>query len=241
MNDPRKKRRSTKKIEVEKDQSERWLLTYSDMITLLLGLFIVMYSISNVDTIKLQSVASVIRGGFGLDEKGQTIVLDGSQGVIQDNDLVPKSQIYRLWERIQAVIKKVIVTDKIMIKLENKEELTLTIPASSLGEGKIKIPREADDIFLKLKEMDRETPLDIIVRVQIPYMPEEKRGNFENNWEFNANRGSLLAKEISAKYEIPEARISVQGMSEFQKLNNSEESLEEIARQERFEILIRKK
>jgi flagellar motor protein MotB len=62
-----------KKVETEKDQSERWLLTYSDMITLLLGLFIVMYSISNVDSIKLQTVASSIRGGFGLDEKGQEL------------------------------------------------------------------------------------------------------------------------------------------------------------------------
>jgi chemotaxis protein MotB len=241
MNDNRKFRKFQKKVETEKDQSERWLLTYSDMITLLLGLFIVMYSISNVDSIKLQTVASSIRGGFGLDEKGQEIVLDGSQGLIQDQDLVPKSQMYRLWERIQAVVKKVLITDKIMVKLENKEELTLTIPASSLGEGNVKLPEEADAVFIKLQEMDRETPLEIIVRVQIPYLPEAKRANFENNWEYNAHRASYLAKEISSKYGIPESRISVQGMSEFQKLNIEEESLEDIAKQERFEVLIRKK
>lgn len=241
MNESRRNKRQSKKIEVEKDQSERWLLTYSDMITLLLGLFIVMYSISNVDTTKLQAVAHIIRGGFGLDDKGQNIVLDGSSGVIQDPDLVPRSQIYRLWERLQTVVKKVLITDKIMIKLENKEELTLTIPASSLGEGNIKIPKEADALFNKLLEMDKETPLEIILRVQIPYMPEDKRSNFQNNWEFNANRASILAKEISSRYGFPESRISVQAMSEFQKLNNSEDSLEEIARQERFEVLIRKK
>lgn len=241
MNESRRYRRAPKKVEVEKDQSERWLLTYSDMITLLLGLFIVMYSISNVDTTKLQAVANIIRGGFGLDEKGQNIVLDGTSGVIQDPDLVPRSQIYRLWERLQSVVKKVLVTDKILIKLENKEELTLTIPASSLGEGKIKIPKEADALFIKLVEMDKETPLEMIVRVQIPYMPEDKRGNFENNWEYNANRASILAREISTRYGIPESKLSIQGMSEFQKLNYSEDSLEEIARQERFEILIRKK
>ena len=241
MNESRRYRRAPKKVEVEKDQSERWLLTYSDMITLLLGLFIVMYSISNVDTTKLQAVANIIRGGFGLDEKGQNIVLDGTSGVIQDPDLVPRSQIYRLWERLQSVVKKVLVTDKILIKLENKEELTLTIPASSLGEGKIKIPKEADSLFIKLVEMDKESPLEMIVRVQIPYMPEDKRGNFENNWEYNANRASILAREISTRYGIPESKLSIQGMSEFQKLNYSEDSLEEIARQERFEILIRKK
>jgi chemotaxis protein MotB len=241
MNENRRFRRTPKKVETEKDQSERWLLTYSDMITLLLGLFIVMYSISNVDSIKLQSVASIIRGGFGLDDKGETIVLDGSSGIVQDNDLVPKSQIYRLWERLRVAIKKVLVTDKIQVKLENKEELTLTIPASSLGEGKVKIPTESDELFKRLQEMDRDTPLDIIVRVQVPYISEANRANFENNWEYNAQRASLVAKEISTKYNIPESRISVQGMAEFQKITENEDSLENLAKQERLEILVRKK
>ena len=36
------KRRKGNKHSEEKDTSDRWLLTYADMITLLLGLFIVM-------------------------------------------------------------------------------------------------------------------------------------------------------------------------------------------------------
>ena len=59
------KRRKGNKHSEEKDTSDRWLLTYADMITLLLGLFIVMYSISTVDAGKLKSVSAVIRGGFG--------------------------------------------------------------------------------------------------------------------------------------------------------------------------------
>ena len=53
----RRFRRSRKK-EDHLDNHERWLLTYSDMITLLLGLFIILYSISNVDKQKLESVAN---------------------------------------------------------------------------------------------------------------------------------------------------------------------------------------
>lgn len=33
----------------EKDRSERWLLTYADMITLLLLFFIILYSMSSVN------------------------------------------------------------------------------------------------------------------------------------------------------------------------------------------------
>lgn len=240
MENKRRERRNKKKIELEKDMSERWLLTYADMITLLLGLFIVMYSISTVDMGKLKAVAAIIRGGFGLDEVGESLVMDGKSGVIQDKDLVPKSIIYRLFERIQNTVKKLLIPDKVQVQLNNKEELTLTISASSLGEGKIKLPQESDEVFIKLAEVDKDVPLEIIIRVQIPYLEEADKEVFKNNWAFTAYRASLLAKYISNKYKIPQSRITVQGVYEFQKIG-SVETLEEIANQERVEILIRKK
>ena len=44
---------------------ERWLITYADMITLLMVLFIVLYSISQVDLAKFRRLKSGVAGGFG--------------------------------------------------------------------------------------------------------------------------------------------------------------------------------
>src|SRR5256885_1469482 len=44
---------------------ERWLITYADMITLLMVLFIVLYSISQVDLAKFRRLKQGIAGGFG--------------------------------------------------------------------------------------------------------------------------------------------------------------------------------
>ena len=44
------------------DNAERWLLTYADMITLLLVFFIVLYSMANIDKKKFATVASRCRG-----------------------------------------------------------------------------------------------------------------------------------------------------------------------------------
>jgi len=45
-----------KKSEQEHENSERWLLTYADLITLLLAFFITMYSMSKVDAKKFGAV-----------------------------------------------------------------------------------------------------------------------------------------------------------------------------------------
>ncbi|MDR3644647.1 MAG: flagellar motor protein MotB, partial [Clostridia bacterium] len=57
------------KQKAQKDNSERWLLTYSDLMNLLLILFIVLYSISQVDQKKMEQVAQAIRSGFNNDGK----------------------------------------------------------------------------------------------------------------------------------------------------------------------------
>jgi chemotaxis protein MotB len=50
--------------EVEHDDSERWLLTYADMITLLLALFIVMFAMSSVNESKMRAVQESLRDAF---------------------------------------------------------------------------------------------------------------------------------------------------------------------------------
>jgi chemotaxis protein MotB len=50
--------------EPEHDDSERWLLTYADMITLLLALFIVMFAMSSVNATKFQSLQQSLQDAF---------------------------------------------------------------------------------------------------------------------------------------------------------------------------------
>jgi chemotaxis protein MotB len=62
------------------DNSERWLLTYADMITLLMVLFIVLFAISQVDQKKFAALKNGIAAGFG----AQT-VFDAGTGALQSN------------------------------------------------------------------------------------------------------------------------------------------------------------
>ncbi|ODA42542.1 flagellar motor protein MotB [Desulfosporosinus sp. BG] len=51
--------------EAEKENGERWLLTYSDLITLLMIFFVVLYSMSKVDAEKFQAVAESLNKALG--------------------------------------------------------------------------------------------------------------------------------------------------------------------------------
>ena len=60
---------------------ERWLVSYADMLTLLFVLFVVLYSMSNVDQKKFAELAAGLSEGFGAESAaftGNVAILDGA-------------------------------------------------------------------------------------------------------------------------------------------------------------------
>src|SRR5881227_1354328 len=49
---------------VEHENEERWLLTYADMITLLMALFMVLFSIASVNKTKLEVLTKTLQQAF---------------------------------------------------------------------------------------------------------------------------------------------------------------------------------
>src|SRR3954451_12465064 len=65
----------------EHDNEERWLLTYADMITLLMALFMVMFSIAKVNKSKLESLSQSLQEAFSgkILPGGKSIQQNGAQ------------------------------------------------------------------------------------------------------------------------------------------------------------------
>jgi chemotaxis protein MotB len=75
----RPSRRSSSHDEEEHENEERWLLTYADMITLLMTLFMVLFAISSVNTSKLDALSKslseaisgkIVTGGPSIQQTG---------------------------------------------------------------------------------------------------------------------------------------------------------------------------
>lgn len=82
---------------------EAWLLPYADMITLLLGLFIVMFAMSSVDAKKFDNVKRSLSQSFHgdvLEEPGG--VLDGADGVLDPEAANARSQEAVVLEQLET-------------------------------------------------------------------------------------------------------------------------------------------
>jgi chemotaxis protein MotB len=75
-----------KKKHEEEENLERWLLTYADLITLLMVFFIILYSMSNVDAAKYQAMATSLKVALGQQPQGQGLVSSFMTGQKPGND-----------------------------------------------------------------------------------------------------------------------------------------------------------
>ncbi|MCL2468322.1 MAG: OmpA family protein [Micrococcales bacterium] len=88
MSAPAGKRRR-RAVEEEHENNERWLISYSDMITVLMALFIVLFAISQVDQDKYIALRQSLAAGFNPGSQRPS-VLDGTAGTM--DGLTPASR-----------------------------------------------------------------------------------------------------------------------------------------------------
>ncbi|MFI2753214.1 flagellar motor protein MotB [Cellulomonas sp. P22] len=75
--------------EEEHVNHERWLVSYSDMITVLMALFIVLFAISQVDQQKYVALRDSLAAGFNTNVAPS--VLEGSTGTLDGASIVPET------------------------------------------------------------------------------------------------------------------------------------------------------
>ena len=71
------RRRAKKHEEEEHENHERWMVSYADMMTLLLVLFVVLYAMSQVDKEKFAQLASGLSDAFGTPVSVTVLIVAG--------------------------------------------------------------------------------------------------------------------------------------------------------------------
>jgi len=103
-------RKRREEEEEHEEGAERWLVTYADMLTLLMVLFIVLFAMSNVDTQKYEKLKAGLADGFGRSvsvlDGGQKTLLD--KGTIEDDASSFSQAIQALPQNQQAQVQQIV-------------------------------------------------------------------------------------------------------------------------------------
>ncbi len=247
-----------KRVEEEKhENSERWLLTYSDMITLLLVLFIMMYTISKVDTDKFEALAYQLGISLGAEvsvvqEAGDTSDMDNDEwsGLGEANHSTSASPLPQaieegtagqaqaakpIEEQIQDLIDEAGIETLVGIHTEQRGVVVSFKEALLFNSGSADINTEGSETLKKMSDILKTVNNYISVEGSADNVPISS-ARYASNWELASQRAINVAKLLQS-FGVNPARLSSTSYGEYRPVapNDSEEHKE---RNRRVDIVI---
>ncbi len=183
----------------------RWLLTYADMITLLLALFIFLYSISTVDAQKAKAYLVAFGQAFGI---GGSILETppGGGGPVPSVDTLATVK-----QHIQEEQTRIGWTEDLEVVM-TKEGLVLRFRDQALfASGSAEIDPAAFPLLDAVGAELRMIPNTIRVDGHTDDVPTGPSSRFASNWGLSAARSAAVVDFLVGRSRIPAGRLSLAG------------------------------
>lgn len=223
-------------IEEIHGNQERWLLTYADLITLLLVFFVVMYSISKADERKFASLNVSLQRAFNVDVlSGQVqTAVGGEGGAVSGNSIL--DDFLGLRAEVNKLAKDLGAENQVNVVLQ-KEGIAISLSGSLLfdsGRADLKLDptRILDGIAARVQGI----PNEIRVEGHTDNIPVGS-DLYPTNWELSAARATVVTRYLAEVGGIPPQRLSAQGFAEFRPVADNA-TREHRALNRRVDILI---
>lgn len=196
--------------------SLRWLLTYADMITLLMAFFIMMYSMSVLNLEKFNEVAFSIRSGFGGIKKGGQHLLKHTSGRSNITKIQATSEEKQL-EQLQVAVNTYISIRNLGEDVEvSRDERGVIIRISAehllFYRGTAVMTRPAEEVLARVTRALTPMVNDMLIEGYTCDLPIAT-AQYPSNWELSAARASRVVRFMESR-GVNKLRMTALGFGE---------------------------
>lgn len=215
--------------------SPEWMTTYSDLVTLLLCFFVLLFSFSAVDAEKFRGIMASFQGGSG--------VLDGSTSIdipINEDQEELAVELQRLLEDLEEYTETLSLEERIIIQPEERGIVIRFMDSILFDSGSADIKIESLDILKSVAEiLNKEEFRDKHIKVEghTDSDPIIRSAKYPTNWELSSARATNVLRYLIESENIEGNRVSSSGYSYYRAIapNDTDENK---AKNRRVDIVI---
>jgi chemotaxis protein MotB len=223
---------------------ERWLLTYADLITLLLAFFIVMYSMSQIDAKKFgkmsRALSGALQGGKAVINAGEDIGMAPGMGVLKFGKLmtigINLEQKFEKLRRSEDKVEREKLAKTVSIETTERGLVIHIMESALFKSGSATLEEQAIATLDIVASEINGLPNHIRVEGHTDNMPINSN-KYPSNWELSSARATEVVKYLIENYGLPPIQIYAVGYGEYRpiKPNNS---FENKAQNRRVDIVV---
>jgi len=203
------------------ENAERWLLTYADLITLLMVFFVVMYSMSQQDSNKFKQISAALQAAFNLNVlQGQmaTSFGDGTPIAPPVDNLTVNNNDVPVVQQLQAKINTVLdgQTQSPDVTVGTDQDgVVIRLSGSYLFDsGRAELKPNSLAVLDAIAQELQTQPNDIRVEGHTDSIPLNSP-RYASNWELSAARATTVVRYLIDTDHIQATRLMAAGFGEF--------------------------
>lgn len=209
---------------------ERWLVSYADLMTLLLAFFVVMYSIARMSEEDYKELTAQLSAAFTNGEaphrpESDTLIdLGGAAGETSPAEQVDTKEEENAQQKLGDTIQQRLEGDNSVRVSGNEEWLEIELDSNLLfSSGGAQLRNEAKIPLAKIAEELAGSGFPLRIEGFTDNVPIKSR-RYASNWELSFARASAVLRYLGSQGVAPQ-RMAATGYGEFQPLadNNTEQ------------------
>ena len=198
---------------VSENNTDNWLTTYSDMVTLLLAFFVLLFSFSEIDAQKFRSIMSSFDGGTGALNNGTTLELDENLAPLEDT---LENDLESLKDLLEEYAESIGLGSEIVLSIEERGLVIRFMDKVLFDSGRASLRPESIEILSSIAEvLNKEEFSNRLIKVEghTDTVPTGNLSEFPTNWELSSTRATNVLRFLVEEKGIDGSRISSSGYS----------------------------
>lgn len=191
----------------EHDNTDRWVVSYADFITLLFAFFATMYAISHVDAGKLEQFTGSMRSAFKSAEQSASVSMIEGINPVNYSDL-------QMEQEIRTMLGKSGIIDHVKI-IRDERGVLLSIGDSVVFDtGSAALKQEAGKLLAVVADLIRNAGNDIIIEGHTDNVPISN-SKYASNWELSTARATSVLMYFLKEQSMQPSRFAAAGYGEY--------------------------
>ena len=219
----------------------KWVVTFGDLMSLLLCFFVLLLSFSEMDRQKYKQVAGSLKQAFGVQR--QTKVMEMPKGMKMiaidfDQEVIATRIKETIGEQIDEMMSSQLeeLRDQIALEEGDNQVIIRLMGESTFDSGKAEIRPQLKPLLKTIAKTLEDAPGDIVIAGHTDNVPI-RQGLYETNLRLSSARAAAVAEFLLANSHINPKRISTMGFGEYRPIDTNKTAAGR-QRNRRVEIII---
>jgi len=196
-----------------------WLTTYSDMVTLVLCFFVLLYTFSTLDVLKFQQALVSLQGALGILPGGRTVAEEPLQqaasGAPPRMIFVPDlAQMEAVQAEIEQVLDELGMAGSVVTRIEERGLVVRFTDSALFDSGRADIRPDSRLILDRISEVIGQIPNQVRIEGHTDSRPINTL-RFPTNWELSTARATAVIRHFVEGHGLDPERLSAAGYGEY--------------------------